>query len=118
VADFDSRAGPSVSTQSLTHYCIVRADLPRGTMAAQLVHAAGESVREALPTGVFAVVLAVPDESALLRAHARLCDLGVAHRLVREPDAPWLGAAMAIGVVPIDRTDRRVRAALTNLSLL
>jgi peptidyl-tRNA hydrolase len=114
MADFDSRAGPP----ALTHHCIVRADLPRGTMAAQLVHAAGESVREALPSGVFAVVLAVDDEAALLRVHARLHDLGVPHCLVREPDAPWCGAAMAIGVVPIARNDRRIRAVLSPLCLL
>ena len=103
---------------TLTHVCIVRRDLPLGVIAAQLVHAAGESVRSALPTGVRAVVLAVPDAAALVRLHRRLGDLGLDHHLVREPDSPWCGAPMAIGIVPILRGDPRLRVATSRLSTL
>lgn len=102
----------------VSHYCIVRGDLPRGVIAAQLVHAAGESVRGELPPGTRAVVLAVHDERSLVRVAARLHDLGVPHRLIREPDPPWCGAAMAIGVCPIAPTDRRAHSVLARLQTL
>lgn len=106
-----------MSDRRLSHYCIVRDDLPRGVIAAQLVHAAGESAGELAPH-TRAVVLAVPDERSLVHVAARLRDLGVAHRLIREPDPPWCGAAMAIGVVPIADHDRRARCVLARLPLL
>jgi len=102
---------------ALTHVCVVRADLPPGVAAAQLVHAAGHSVRAVLPAGVRAVVLSVVDESALRIVAARLCDLGLAHHVVCEPDHPFDGAAMAIGVVPVARADRRLRRAVARLAL-
>jgi hypothetical protein len=42
---------------------------------------------------------------------------GVPHWLVREPDPPWNGAAMAIGIVPAVRTPT-LRRALGRLPLL
>lgn len=107
-----------MDSRRVSHYCIVRGDLPRGVMAAQLVHAAGESVRGELPPHTRAVVLAVADEAALLRVAARLHDLGVPHRLIREPDPPWHGAAMSIGVCPIDDHDRRAKSVLARLTIL
>lgn len=63
------------------------------------------------------MALAVPDEPGLLRVAARLTARGLAHVLVREPDPPWRGAAMAIGLVPVP--DRRaVRRVLGGLPLL
>ena len=49
----------------LTHYVIVREDLPTGVMAAQIVHAAGESSPGDLPPNTFAVALAASDEQQL-----------------------------------------------------
>src|SRR5579864_5008481 len=70
----------------VTHYVIVRADLPVGLMAAQIVHAAGESG----PTvdGTFAVVLVVPDERGLIGVAARLIRERVAFVPIFEPDEP------------------------------
>jgi hypothetical protein len=80
--------------------------------------------------GTHAVVLAVPDEAALLDVAARLERRGLPFVLVREPDPPWHGAAMAIGLAPVPETppgspappslpDRRaVRRVLGGLPLL
>jgi peptidyl-tRNA hydrolase PTH2 len=84
--------------------------------AAQLTHAAGESSTGSLPPNTFAVVLQVPDEAALLAVHARLVAAAIPCHLIREPDAPWNGQAMALGVAPLPRA--RVRPLLSNLPLL
>jgi len=89
------------ASPSLTHYVIVRSDLPFGFLAAQVVHAAGESSPGKLPEGTNAVVLQVPDEAALLALEQRLRRAGVAHVPIREPDAPWNGALTALGIVPV-----------------
>jgi hypothetical protein len=104
-------------TRFYTHYCIVRADLPRGVLAAQLIHAAGESSPGGLPQGTRAVALAARCELQLARIERRLLQLGIDHRAIREPDPPWNGALMAIGLAPVtDRTT--LRRALGRLSLL
>jgi hypothetical protein len=64
------------------------------------------------------IVLVVSDEAALHATSCRLHDMGLAHHLVREPDPPFDGAATAIGVVPIDARDRRLRWAIARLPLL
>lgn len=85
----------SHSENPLCHYIIVRADLPRGLQSAMIVHAAGESVPETVPEGTYAVVLAVANERALVRAADNLRRRGVAYHLVFEEDE-----AMAIGLRP------------------
>lgn len=87
----------------LVHICIVRADLPRGVLAAQLIHAAGESSPGDLPPGTHAVALAAADEPALEELARRLTFDGLPHVQIREPDAPWNGALMAIGLRPLPR---------------
>jgi peptidyl-tRNA hydrolase len=84
---------------------------------AQTIHAAGESVREQVPPSTRAVALAVSDEEELLRLEAELQRLGIPHTAIREPDAPFNGALMALGIVPTVRTPT-VRRALGRLSLL
>lgn len=93
---------------------IVRADLPLGVMAAQIVHAAGESSPGLLGSGTFGFVLSVPDEKALsaelLRLQARgvrLIESGqtppedmLSMMAIREPDPPYYGQLMALGLVP------------------
>lgn len=102
---------------SLTHYVLVRSDLPLGFLAAQVVHAAGESSPGNLPHATNAVVLSVPDESTLREYCARLERAGVAHVPIHEPDAPWLGQMTAIGIAPV--ADRRaLRPLLSSLPLL
>jgi hypothetical protein len=85
---------------------IVRADAPVGVQLAQTIHAAGQSAQlpdaaAASPPTVAVALAAPPDELAVL-ARA-LAAAGVRHVLVHEPDDPWRGALMAIGVVPSPR---------------
>jgi peptidyl-tRNA hydrolase len=91
---------------------ITRSDLPPGFLAAQIVHAAGESSPGTLSPGTYAVVLSVPSEEALLDTERRLQKAGVPHVSIREPDAPWNGQLTVIGLVPT--TDRTVIRKLTS----
>ena len=96
---------------------IVRGDLPRGTLAAQVVHAAGESSPGRLPPGTRAVVLAVRDVARLEQLERDLTRLAIPHHAIREPDPPHLHALMAIGIVPV--ADRgRVHPVTGQLPLL
>ncbi len=101
----------------LYHYCIVRKDLPFGVALAQTVHAAGESAQEVkVPPNTCAVVLAVPDETALLAVEKRLQEAlidGVTS--IREPDEPYCGQLMTIGIKPQSRG--KIRKLLSNLPL-
>lgn len=85
---------------------IVRSDAPPGVQLAQTIHAAGQSAQlpdasPASPPTIAVALAASPDELAAL-AHA-LAAADVRHVLVHEPDAPWCGALMAIGMVPSPR---------------
>jgi peptidyl-tRNA hydrolase len=60
-----------------------------------------------VPSGTYAVALQVEDEAALLVLSAALTEAGFTHTLIREPDAPWLGQAMAIGLPPQPREPLR-----------
>jgi len=101
----------------LTHYCILREDLPRGVLAAQLIHAAGESSPGDLPKNTFAVALAARDATHLEFVESKLQDLGIPHHAIREPDEPWNGALMAIGIPPVE--DRNtLKKAVSSLPLL
>lgn len=110
---FDSRQ----SRHPLTHYCICRQDLPLGTLAAQLLHAAGESSPGDLPTGTIAVALGAKSEDHLVFLEEKLRRLAIPHKAIREPDAPWNGALMAIGIEPVaDRN--QVKKITSGLPLL
>lgn len=94
----------------------MRADLPKGTAAAQLTHAAGMSFGPTpLDATVHAVVLEVPDENALLELMPKLDSSGNSYVAFREPDPPYLGQVTAIGVRPT--TDRSSLAFLRSLPL-
>lgn len=86
----------------------MRNDLPHGVQLAQTVHAAGESGRlsEQLPGDTRAVALAAASEEVLLELEARLRFAGIPHAAIREPDAPYNGALMAIGCSPLPRTPK------------
>jgi hypothetical protein len=96
---------------------VVRRDLPLGTLAAQLIHAAGvSSLGAELPPDTRAVALAVADEPALVRLSEALSLAGLPHVRIHEPDPPWAGALMAIGVRP--SSDRpRLRRVLGRIPL-
>ena len=88
-------------------------------MAAQIVHAAGESARGTpeLPPNTNAVVLAVPGEAALRALDKKLSLAGVQHVTVQEVDPPFDGQCTAIGLVPVaDRA--KVKPILSKLPLL
>lgn len=94
-------AGPPAQlSEPLVHYIVVREDLPRGLQAAQITHAAGESSPGNLSAGTHAVVLGVRDTASLEEVARRLARAGVAHVRIEEPDPPWDGALLAIGLVP------------------
>lgn len=85
---------------------IVRSDVPTGVQLAQTIHAAGQSAQlsgaeSAAPPTIAVALAASPYELALL-ARA-LADDDVSHVLVFEPDEPWRGALMAIGLAPSPR---------------
>jgi hypothetical protein len=109
-------AGSTPVRFTTTHYCIIRGDLPVGVFAAQLIHAAGESANGVKP-GTYAVALAARDENHLGFIEAKLRRLSIPHHAIREPDAPWNGALMAIGIEPV--TDRQPLKKVTkNLKLI
>jgi hypothetical protein len=89
--------------QYLTHYCVVRADIPFGAQAAQLIHAAGYSVSEPIPPDSYAIALHVQNEVELRSLAAILSAAQIDHRLIIESDAPYTDQAMAIGIRPMDR---------------
>ena len=95
---------------------MVRRDLSLGDLAAQIVHAAGETSPGGLPANTHAVVLAVDHEHDLVELAERLARASVPHRLIREPDAPFNGAATALGIVPGPR--RPLRRFLSRYPLL
>ena len=81
----------------LSHYVIVRRDLPAGIRLAYTVHAVGESVTGKVPAGTRAIVLAVEDEGGL-RVYAHALDrAGVEHTMIVED-----GQAFSIGVRPLE----------------
>ncbi|HVH99475.1 MAG TPA: hypothetical protein VM869_12220 [Enhygromyxa sp.] len=57
------------------------------------------------------MALAARDEAHLLAIEQQLRRLAIPHRAIREPDPPWNGALMAIGVTPV--CDRERVAAVT-----
>lgn len=95
---------------------VCRDDLPKGFLAAQLVHAAGESSPGDLPEGTNAVVLAVPNEAALHAVAARLRSAGVDFVAIHEPDPPWNGQLTALGLRPTRK--EAVQKQLSSLPLL
>jgi peptidyl-tRNA hydrolase len=85
-------------------------------MCAQIVHAAGESVATAVLNGTHAVVLSVPNVAKLLALERELVEKKIPHKLIVEPDPPYLGEPMAIGISPT--TKNNVSGVLGSLPLL
>ena len=80
------------------------------------MHAAGESSPGNLAPGTFAVALTVPGERELVKLADELRCAGIGFVAVFEPDAPFLGALMALGIVPRRKED--LRRHLSALPLL
>jgi hypothetical protein len=100
----------------IAHFCIVRADIPRGLQAAQIIHAAGESSSGSVPPGTYAIALSTSDEAELDGLSHRLFLAGIPHRRIIENDAPWSGQLMAIGIFPQPR--RSLRRYLSHLKTI
>lgn len=95
---------------------MVRADLPLGVQLAQTVHAAGETSPGNIPDTTHAVVLHAQGELELLTLEAKLQQHGVAFKAIREPDEPYCGSLLAIGLVPCIRT-KELRKLMSGLPL-
>lgn len=117
--DYSDLAGTAIETlggETLHHYIICRRDLPLGLLGANIAHAAGESSPGNLPEGTHAYILMTPDEAGLLVLEKRLKLAGLRFKAIREPDAPWNNALMAIGIEPGRKEE--LRRHLSHLPLL
>lgn len=119
----------------LTHYIIVRRDLPFGVTMAMVAHAAGESaywfsrgssVKEHLLdkqevggsspslgaiSDATVVVLGARNESRLIRLRNDLASANIMHVAIRETDGVYAGQLMAIGLWPGSRDELGSRVA-------
>ncbi len=101
---------------TLTHYCIVRRDLPLGLIGANIQHAAYESGDGSIIEHLHAVTLTCTDEDALRKLWERLKAAGVRHCAIVECDGEHAGQLMAIGCAPGER--RIFEKLLSSLPLL
>jgi hypothetical protein len=81
-----------------------------------LVHAAGESSPGSLPEDTHVVVLVARDELHLALVAEHLEAAGIAIVRVHEPDPPYQGTLMAVGVKPARK--EVVRRHVSSLPLL
>jgi len=97
---------------------VVRRDLPFGILVAQTVHAAGETALPGgVPSGTRAVALAAKNEQHLLKIANQLRSRLISFKVIYEPDSPWNGAAMAIGLYPTQNR-KPIKRALSRLPLI
>jgi len=99
------------------HYAVVRADLSFGVQAAMLMHAVGISVKEPHVDGMWALALHVRDEAHLMEVAGWLLKAGFGFVIYRDPDPPFNGAAMALGVAPTFERER-LKKCLQRLPLV
>lgn len=104
---------------SLTQYVVLHRSAAKhpGVLAAQAIHAAGESIRTApVPSSTYAVALVADTSADLEQLSEVLKANGIHHVLIREPDPPYNGAATALGVEPMERD--LVRPFMSHLKVL
>lgn len=85
-------------------------------LAAQLIHAAGETSPGNLPDNTHAIALAAKDEAELIAISEELKAQGIPHLMIDECDAPYTGQFMAIGIPPMER--EKLRKVLSKYPLL
>lgn len=85
-------------------------------MAAMLVHAAANSAQGTQPD-THVVVLAASDEQALQALSNELTLSAIPHVAFHEPDVPYCGQLMAVGICPLGER-RMVRRFLRGFSLV
>lgn len=84
----------------------MREDIPLGHQLAQVTHAAGESAKLGeLPPGTHAVVLHAHPEDFVDFKYV-LAREGIEFVLIQEPDEPYCGEIMAIGIKPQPRSKK------------
>ncbi len=93
-------------SKTVYHYVIVRADLPHGVQVAQTIHAAGESADGPMPSGTYAVALAVSNEDELRTLSIKLWEDQIPHKVIVETDGLFAGQAMTLGVWPTSERDK------------
>lgn len=90
-----------------------------GVLASQVWHAARECLQAStlpvLETERVCALEARCSEDLVLLSEA-LAAAGVPHKLLREPDAPWNGAATAVGIDAYDRD--KVKPLVAQFQLL
>jgi hypothetical protein len=69
-----------------------------------------------VPSGTYAIALAVPDEAALVALAARLDAAGTRFKRIVESDGPYSGQLTALGVTPCLKHE--VRRVLSDIPLL
>jgi hypothetical protein len=75
-----------------------------GVLACQTAHAAGEAIRKAPVSSDTRVVALVAEKSEDLEQLSQsLTAAGIHSVLIREPDAPYYGAATALGSEPLSQ---------------
>jgi hypothetical protein len=79
------------------------------------VHAAGESSPGNIDSGTYAIVLEAKSEEELKTLATKLWNNRIEFIKVYEPDEPYSGQLMALGVVPDYR--HKLRKHLSNLPL-
>lgn len=95
----------------MSHYCIVKAGLSPGVMAAMFIHAAGESSPGKLPPNTRAIALQAESQK-LSFIKQQLVAYEVDHQLIEED-----GELLAIGISP-KADDKRVRKITSSLPLV
>ncbi len=85
-------------------------------LAAQLIHASGESSPGDLPVGTHAIALEARDSAHLAEIAQSLRERQLPHCCITENDEPYQGELMAIGVVPAPKST--LRRALSSLPLV
>jgi hypothetical protein len=95
-----SGSSRGLAADPLTHYVIVRGDLPRGMMMVQAIHASGESSPGDLTTGTHAIALSARDSAHLAETAQGLESVGLEHVRIVEDCPPYAGDLLAVGVRP------------------
>lgn len=102
--------------EPLYQYVILHQSLRNtpGGACAQAIHAASESIRQLpVPDDTHAAVLMADTSDQLEQLAEKLMDHGIHYALICEPDEPYKGAAVALGVTPLPKA--RVQPLMVGL---
>lgn len=103
----------------LSHYIIVRRDLPIGIMCAMVAHAAGESAAwntSLITESTRAIILQAKNEDHLEKIRGYLIGENIPHVRIVESTGPYAHQLMSIGIVPVEQT--LVQDKLSDFTLL